>query len=241
MLDDSESAMVQIPRMTTSPDKSGFDKYAADYEAMHSANVAVSGESTVYFADHKVAALQRLGVKATDPILDYGCGIGNLIERLFPAFEEVHGYDPSAKSLEVAKGRAPRAVLHQDVATVPDRHFKCAVLSCVLHHVPRAERLELMQTVRAKLVPGGRVFIFEHNPFNPLTRRAVATCPFDHDAVLLWPWEAKRLTKSAGFEPVRLEYVLFFPRAFAALRPLEPRLSWLGLGAQTLTIGENPA
>jgi 2-polyprenyl-3-methyl-5-hydroxy-6-metoxy-1,4-benzoquinol methylase len=226
--------------MTSSSPKPEFDKYASDYEAMHAASVAASGESTVYFADYKVAVLQRLGVKPTDPILDYGCGIGNLTERLFPAFEQVHGYDPSTKSLEVAQGRAPRAVLHQDVANVPDRHFECAVLSGVLHHVPPAERLELMQTVRTKLAPRGRVFIFEHNPFNPLTRRAVATCPFDHDAVLLWPWEAKRLTKSAGFRPVRVEYVMFFPRAFAALRPLEPRLGWLGLGAQSLTIGENP-
>jgi len=57
---------------------------------------------------------------------------------------------------------------------------------------------------------------------------------------LLWPREARRLTRDAGFGPVRTEYVVFFPRALAALRPLEPKLSWLGLGAQSLTIGENP-
>ena len=227
--------------MTATSSKPQFDEYAADYEAMHAASVSASGESTVYFADYKVACLQRLGVKANDPILDYGCGIGNLTERLFPAFDRVHGYDPSTKSLEVAARRAPRAVLHQDVTKVPDRHFSCAVLSGVLHHVPPAERLELLQTVRQKLAPGARVFIFEHNPFNPLTRRAVATCPFDHDAILLWPWEAKQLTRDAGFAPVRLEYVMFFPRALARLRPLEPRLNWLVLGAQSLTIGENPA
>lgn len=227
--------------MTDTSDKPQFDQYAADYEAMHAESVAASGESTVYFADYKVAVLQRLGIKASDPILDYGCGIGNLTERLFPAFEVVHGYDPSTKSLEVAARRAPRAVLHEQVTNVPDRHFECAVLSGVLHHVPPAERLELLQTVRRKLSSQGRVFIFEHNPFNPLTRRAVAACPFDHDAVLLWPWEARRLAQSAGFEPVQLQYVMFFPRALAALRPLEPRLGWLGLGAQTLTIGRNPA
>lgn len=223
-----------------SDSKAEFDQYAADYEAMHAASVAASGESTVYFADYKVHVLQRLGVKPTDPILDYGCGIGNLTERLFPSFEVVHGFDPSSKSLEVAQRRAPRAVLHHETSSVPEAHFSCAVLSGVLHHVPPAERLELMQSVRRKLAPGGRVFIFEHNPLNPLTRRAVATCPFDHDAVLLWPWEARRLTRSAGFEPVSLEYVMFFPHAFAKLRPLEPRLNWLALGAQSLTIGQNP-
>jgi ubiquinone/menaquinone biosynthesis C-methylase UbiE len=227
--------------MNDSPAKPEFDQYAAEYEAMHAASVASSGESTVYFADYKVAVLQRMGIKPSDPILDYGCGIGNLTERLFPSFQVVHGYDPSSKSLEIAQRRAPQAVLHQDESQVPEQHFECAVLSGVLHHVPPAQRLELMKTVRRKLSARGRVFIFEHNPFNPLTRRAVAACPFDHDAILLWPWEAKRLTRDAGFQPVRTEYVMFFPRSLAALRPLEPKLSWFGIGAQSLTIGENPA
>lgn len=226
--------------MAETPSKAEFDDYAEGYEAMHAASVAASGESTVYFADHKVGCLQRLGVLPDDPILDYGCGIGNLTERLFPAFSEVHGFDPSLKSLAVAQRRAPRAKLHEHAVDVPSAYFQCAVLSCVLHHVAPAARRELLCTVRDKLRPGGRVFIFEHNPFNPVTRRAVAACPFDEDAILLWPREAKRLVKSAGFDPVKLEYVLFFPRALAFLRRFEPRLGWLGLGAQTLTIGEKP-
>jgi SAM-dependent methyltransferase len=227
--------------MSDSTGKPKFDQYAADYETMHAASVAVSGESTVYFADYKVACLQRLGVRQDDPILDYGCGIGNLTERLFPAFSQVHGFDPSSKSLEVAARRAPYAKLHQDTADVPNGRFACAILACVLHHVPPLKRHALLETVREKLAPGGRVFIFEHNPLNPLTRRAVAACPFDHDAILLWPWEAEQLTKGAGFAPVKREYVMFFPRALAALRPLEPRLKWLALGAQTLTIGQKPS
>jgi hypothetical protein len=31
---------------------------------------------------------------------------------------------------------------------------------------------------------------------------------------------------------------VFFPRPLARLRPLEPRLRWLPLGAQMLVIGE---
>jgi len=139
----------------------------------------------------------------------------------------------------VAQRRAPSSVLHEDTAKIPDRHFECAVLSCVLHHVPLAERAELMQTVRQKLAPGGRLFIFEHNPLNPVTRRAVATCPFDHDAILLWPGESKRLMKTAGFAAVSVEYITFFPHALAALRPLEPSLSWLPLGAQYVAVGAN--
>jgi hypothetical protein len=95
-----------------------------------------------------------------------------------------------------------------------------------------------MKTVLEKLRPGGRVFIFEHNPLNPLTRRAVALCAFDDDADLLFPWQAKRLLRDAGFTNVKLDYIVFFPRQLAFLRGLEPRLGWLPGGAQLLVSGE---
>jgi 2-polyprenyl-3-methyl-5-hydroxy-6-metoxy-1,4-benzoquinol methylase len=184
-----------------------------------------------------VQCLKRLGLAPTASILDYGCGIGNLTERLADGVREVHGFDPSAKSLEVAGARAKGATFHQEHDSIPNDHFACAVLSGVLHHVPPAERRALLATVRTKLAPGGFVAVFEHNPWNPLTRRAVATCPFDDDAVLLWPPEVKRLLREAGLARVQLDYIIFFPRMLARLRPLEPQLRWLFAGAQTLTVG----
>ena len=214
-----------------------FDQYAEQYDALHHASITASGESPVYFADYKVDCLRRLGVTAGTPVLDYGCGIGNLTERLVVGLRDVHGYDPSQKSLEVARSRAPSATFYQRDDEIPNAHFGCAVLSGVLHHVRPEQRRELLQTVRAKLAPGAFVVIFEHNPFNPLTRHAVATCPFDDDAVLLWPRELKRLLRECAFSRVRLDYIVFFPHALSLLRPLEPRLRWLFAGAQTMTVG----
>jgi hypothetical protein len=45
------------------------------------------------------------------------------------------------------------------------------------------------------------------------------------------------LLATAGLRDVRLDYIVFFPRILAALRPLEPRLGWLPLGAQVLVTG----
>ncbi len=156
---------------------------------------------------------------------------------LAQGFSEVHGFDPSSESLKVARERVPNARFHGAIEDVPREYFASAVLSGVLHHVPRRERLGLLERVRGLLRPGGRLFIFEHNPLNPVTRHTVATCPFDDDADLLWPWQAHKLVANAGFRDVTLDYIVFFPRPLAALRPLEPRLGWLPLGAQQLIVG----
>ena len=215
-----------------------FDSYADSYEGLHRSSVAASGEDPAYFHDYKIDCLRRKGL-LRGPLLDYGCGTGNLTERFARAHgdvDEVHGYDPSSRSLAEARERAPSAQLHSDVSTLPRFHFATAVLSGVLHHVPVRERDDVLATVRGTLRPGGRIVVFEHNPLNPITRRAVAACPFDDDAILLWPWQARRLLRRAGFDEVRLDYIVFFPKQLAFLRGLEPRLHRVALGAQQMLV-----
>lgn len=219
----------------TSPAPEKFDAYARSYDDLHKSSVASSGEDPDYFHDYKIGCLARLGL-ARGPLLDYGCGPGNLTRRLVGRVPEVHGYDPSAECLAEAASVAPGAHLHDDASAIPREHFEVAVLAGVLHHVPKTERRDVLRAVRASLRPGGRVVVFEHNPLNPLTRRAVKDCPFDDDAVLLYPWEARRLLRESGFSDVRLDYIVFFPRALAPLRPLEPRLRRLALGAQLMLV-----
>lgn len=214
-----------------------FDQYANEYERLHAENVAITGEETDYFAYYKVECLERKGVAKGAKILDFGCGIGNVTSKLSERFNDLTGYEPSPVSAEKARTRAPHATIHHDIQAVPDSQFDVAVLSCVLHHVQPPERAGVMQQVLSKLRPGGRLFVFEHNPLNPVTRRAVSTCAFDDDAVLLWPWETKRLLSDSGFADVDLDYIVFFPKPLAFLRGLEPKLSWLPAGAQQLVIG----
>ena len=215
---------------------SEFDAYAGSYEADHKSSVAVSGEDPEYFHDYKLKCLAQKHIGEDGPLLDFGCGIGNLTSRFVMHYREVHGYDPSAKSLEVAKERAPGAQFHVDPSTLPKEHFATAVLSGVLHHVAPSARVDLLRTVRGLLRPGGRIVVFEHNPLNPVTRRAVKACAFDDDAILLWPWEARGVLEGAGFRDVALDYIVFFPRALSFLRPLEPRLSRVMLGAQQMLV-----
>ncbi len=218
-----------------------FDAYAEEYERLHAESIAVTGEDTDYFAGYKVDCLRRIGVPQHAKVLDFGCGIGNVTCKLVEHYTDVHGYEPSKASAEKARQRAKSAHVHDDVQALPDGVFDVAVLSCVLHHVPPAERLGVLGEITKKLRPGGKLVVFEHNPLNPLTQRAVKSCPFDDDAILLWPWEQRSLLKRAGFADVDLDYIVFFPKALSFMRPLEPKLSWLALGAQTMTIGVKPA
>lgn len=219
-----------------------FDAYAKDYESLHANSITASGEQPGYFADYKVDCLARLsGANFDDPVLDYGCGVGALTHRLCTRYRQVYGFDPSRKSLAEARERGNSAIFCEDPQALPRAHFGIVVLANVLHHVPPAHRVELVTGLRELLRPDyGRLVVFEQNPYNPLTRRAVAQCEFDDDAILLAPGELVRLLEQSGYVRVARKYIVFFPRLLAALRPIEPSLGWLPVGAQMMVVGTNP-
>ena len=219
-----------------------FDAYAKDYETLHANSITASGEQPGYFADYKVDCVARLtGSPFDEPVLDYGCGVGALTHRLCKHYSQVHGFDPSQKSLAEARERGNQAIFCDDPGDLPRAHFGIVVLANVLHHVPPPKRAELVTWLRDLLRPGwGRLVVFEHNPYNPLTRRAVAKCEFDDDAILLAPGELVELLLRCGFKAIQRRFIVFFPRALAALRPLEPSLGWLPVGAQMMVVGTSP-
>jgi ubiquinone/menaquinone biosynthesis C-methylase UbiE len=216
-----------------------FDAYARDYETLHANSIATSGEQPGYFADYKADCIERLvGAHFDEPILDYGCGVGGLTQRLCERFRHVGGFDPSADSIRIARERCPAAAFFDSLQAIPGSHFGLIVLANVLHHVPPSDRSELVRRLQRLLKPQqGLLVAFEHNPFNPLTRRAVAQCEFDDDAILLGPGELVALLKSSGFERVTRQFIVFFPRVLSMLRRFEPSLSWLPLGAQVMVVG----
>ena len=80
--------------------------------------------------------------------------------------------------------------------------------------------------------PGGLVAIFEHNPFNPLTRLAVNRCEFDEDAVLVRPRTAIRLLRDTALRPVDHRYVILLPSDRPAALAFERALRRVPLAAQ---------
>jgi ubiquinone/menaquinone biosynthesis C-methylase UbiE len=222
-------------------DEAEFDKFADEYRSMHAANIRLSGEDPEYFAEYKVVdiagELQRDHVVARR-LLDFGAGVGYSVPffaKHMPA-TRVTCLDVSRKSLDVGAARhgAGAEFVHFDGRSIPysDGTFDVALASCVFHHIPHEKHVSLLAEIRRVLAPGGKLFVFEHNPLNPLTRHAVNTCEFDEHAKLIGAPTMRRRAREAGFETADVRYRIFFPHALRRLRPLEAKLSWLPAGAQ---------
>lgn len=223
-------------------DEAEFDRFADEYRQLHATNIRASGESPEFFAEYKVADLAALApdlVRKSDArVLDFGAGTGTSVpwfRKYFPN-ARVTCLDVSRRSLDVGRSRFQDAAEfeHFDGGAVPyaDASFDVVFVACVLHHIPHAEHSRIFAELRRVLKPNGVLLVFEHNPFNPLTVRAVNTCPFDENAVLLRPAALRRTFVSAGFADPSLRFRLFFPGPLRALRVIEPWLTWLPLGAQ---------
>jgi SAM-dependent methyltransferase len=221
-----------------------FDKFADEYYASHAAGIAVSGETPEYFSEYKIIDIARecqpqsRPAAATVKLLDFGAGIGNSVPyvRKHLANAQLTCLDLSQRSLEVAEKRFANLAQYVrfDGASIPfpNDHFDIAYAMCVFHHIDHADHVALLRELRRVLKPGGSLFIFEHNPFNPLTVRVVNTCPFDENAHLIRAPEMKRRLAAAGFAGTNARYRVFFPHFLRALRRFESALAWLPLGGQ---------
>jgi SAM-dependent methyltransferase len=221
--------------------KIDFDQYAGQYEALLAAQTGFFEADNSYFARYKIERARQLAAGATS-VLDFGCGIGRSMPHLRAAFPDaqIAGCDPSADSLVMARRENPDCRFFTPEQLPAETKFDLTIASCVFHHIAPEQRQEALRYCYDRLKPGGSLVIFEHNPFNPVTRRLVNTCPFDADAVLLTKAETVRRMRDAHFDVAASAYCLFFPGALAALRPLENYLGWLPLGGQYFVCGVRP-
>jgi SAM-dependent methyltransferase len=223
--------------------KINFDDFARDYERLASRQTKMFNSDPDYFARYKVELMKRVATRSPSAVLDFGCGIGRSASHLRLAFSNARivGCDLSSDSLAIARDNGPHCEFVFPNEIQPGPHFDLILASCAFHHIPRGERHDQLRYCLERLKPGGQVFVFEHNPYNLITRHLVKTCPFDADAILLTRRETARLLARVGFQISSTAYCLFFPQILSALRPLEPALGWLPLGGQYFVAGTRTA
>jgi SAM-dependent methyltransferase len=223
-----------------------FDQFAGDYNERLERALSLSGETKEYFARARVEWLARCLRQlqhTARAVLDYGCGIGDtavLLREILGA-ESVVGLDVSERSVERARrdyGSAGSFSLFAEYA--PDASIDVVYCNGVFHHIAPGERAAAMRYVLRCLRPGGVFALWENNPWNPGTQWVMHRCEFDHDAVKIFPRQAKGLLAGGGLEILRTDYRFFFPRLLKQLRPLEDSLIRIPLGGQYQVLARKP-
>ena len=222
-----------------------FDHFAIEYKEILNNDLKISGEDRDYFSEHKIQTIKKLEKVDSINFLDFGCGDGNsanYFKNYFPD-SSYFGIDISGESINVAKSIATNKINFQtfDGNNIPfeDNTFDVVFTACVFHHIDFKLHENLFKEIYRVLKPGGKFYIFEHNPWNPVTRHIVNTCPFDEDAVLLTPSYTKK-TLNKIFKNSITNYILFFPRhkLFTPFINLEGLLTKIPLGGQYYTIAQ---
>jgi SAM-dependent methyltransferase len=224
-----------------------FDHYAESYDAALNRGLAVSGESKDYFVRARLGHVaSQLAARAWSArrILDYGCGAGDSAYAMFEHFDaqSVVGVDASSATIAVARRDHARAGLSFEAlgAPPPGPAFDLAYCNGVFHHIQPGDRPAALAYIHDRLAPGGFFAFWENNPWNPGTRLVMHRIPFDRDAQTIAPTAAARMLRAAGFQVLTVDFLFFFPRALALLRPLEQRLHGVPLGAQYMVLCRKP-
>ena len=236
--------------MKPSAERSEFDAYSGrGYSAgMEDGFKRLMGESSQIFLEHKAAWLLHL-LAANQPLwagqklLDFGCGTGAFLLALqsFGFTAHLEGCDVSRNMIAQAEGLSfpgPRPLLHlvlPGTLNFPAESFDIITAVCVFHHIEPSQRPSIVAGMWRVLKPGGRIYVFEHNPWNPLTRMIVRRCLIDQNAKLLTEGELSRLLIASEFQKPQTASILFFPPRWKKLWPLEKHLSWLPVGGQYVT------
>ncbi|MBC7349615.1 MAG: methyltransferase domain-containing protein [Candidatus Aminicenantes bacterium] len=119
-------------------------------------------------------AINDLGLRPDDSVLDLGCGTGrnaSLMLAYLGSGGKITGLDllPEMKEqFERRFSREPRAAFHQQRIDIPfnlEQKFDLAFISFVLHGFPQEVRKIILENVVRHLKPGGRLAILDYAEF----------------------------------------------------------------------------
>jgi SAM-dependent methyltransferase len=211
-----------------------FDPYGASYDEVLAPSLGGAG-NVDRFAAYQVEEIgYRMRTRPVRRVLDFGCGVGRSLPFLAVTFPEaqVWGFDPSGSCVVAARARAPHTTVTSDWNEIPNAHFDCILAANVFHHVAADARIAELRRCALALAPDGSLFVFEHNPRNPVTWRVFERCPFDRGAKMIRREEMERIGTAAGLRVRFAAFTLFLPFAGRTVAAIHRGLAWLPLGAQ---------
>ena len=211
-----------------------FDNYTESYNKILSDQLNFFDNNDEYFSEYKIRILKKYVDILPNKILEFGCGVGRNLKYLHQYFQhsEIYGCDISKKSIELAQKSHPSMKFFLLGEDSIKEEFDMVFIALVFHHIRQDLHNEILNDINKMLSKNGNLFIFEHNPFNPITRYLVNTCPFDTDAVLITKRSLEKLLEQSGFRVECGRYTLYFPAFMKIFRVIEPLLGFIPLGGQ---------
>lgn len=221
-----------------------FDKFSSNYNAGFDNSLkSIAASNQEDYWNIKIDVLLRYLPQdraESLEVLDYGCGSADFLRLLAARCPDwsLSGCDVSEGMLQEAKTRLAGCnhtlkLWHNppDIP-LPENRYDLITAVCVFHHIPTDQWLYSAEKIYKSLKPGGIFVVFEHNPWNPLTRHIVKNTEIDENAVLLSAIQSADLLKIAGFVDLKVRHFLFFPPKYKCFSALEKYLSSVPIGGQ---------
>jgi len=163
--------------------------------------------------------IELAGIKKGERVLDVGCGTGTLTiaaRRQAGPTGEVHGIDPSAEMIGVARQKAARAGVDArfqgaviEKLPFPDGHFDVVLSSLMLHHLPADVKRAGFVELRRVLKPGGRFLAVDIAQSGGFFGHIIQALGVHKTEGMLG--QAPAMLREAGFEDVELGRTKYKP------------------------------
>lgn len=224
-----------------------FDSYDQTYEEEIKKSLSGLGVGQDFVARTKAELLvdivkKNWGDPSQADVLDLGCGIGLYGSYLSGRFKSLSGIDVSGKCINVATQNNSN-VNYQvyDGLNIPFEadELDIVYIITVMHHIPVSQWVSIVGDIRRVLRPQGLCVIFEHNPWNPITRWIVNRCEFDADATLLSHLKSQSLLRENGYQNIFSRHILTVPFDNILARNMDHLIGRIPLGSQYYSVGKS--
>jgi O-antigen chain-terminating methyltransferase len=147
-------------------------------------------------------------LRAAAPVLDIGCGRGELLGLLREAGVEARGIDADADMAAYARGEGldvEQADLVEYLGRTPDGSLGGIFMGQVVEHLPGPTLAQSLRLAAAKLRPGGVLIAETINPLSPIALRNYFA-DLTHAQPLV-PETLELLARQAGFAETEIRFL----------------------------------
>jgi SAM-dependent methyltransferase len=186
------------PTVAAQPRADAVPDYFAYESRMRGSTESVRERQRVYVDDLRAAA----------PVLDVGCGRGELLSLLRDAGVAARGIDADADMVAYAQGEGldvQQADLVDYLGGLEDGELGGIFMAQVVEHLPPAVLVRAFELAAAKLRPGGILIAETINPLSPLALRNYFA-DLTHAQPLV-PETLELLARQSGFAETELRFL----------------------------------